>query len=285
ALAAAGGYPLQRVIPADTTITPVGKEPERRPAAPAEVQRSPLAEHLDRLGVGSWHAAGCRGRGVKVAILDSGFRGYREHLGKALPERVVVKSFRHDGNLEAKDSQHGILCAEIIHAVAPGAELLLANWEPENPEQFLEAVRWARREGAQVISCSIIMPTWSDGDDKGPVHDALAELLGPGTRKEDALFFASVGNTALRHWGGMVQAGRDGWDEWGPGKTDNVLKPFSGAEPLSVEFCAPAGSRFEVVVHALLLNRDVRSGLTDPDSPTGCVALRFDPKWGHRYSV
>src|SRR5262245_15461904 len=29
--------------------------------------------HLARLGVDRWHAAGHRGRGVKVAILDSGF--------------------------------------------------------------------------------------------------------------------------------------------------------------------------------------------------------------------
>src|SRR5262245_29420846 len=49
--------------------------------------------HLQRLGVDRWHAAGHRGAGIKIAVLDTGFRGYREHLGKALPARVTARSF------------------------------------------------------------------------------------------------------------------------------------------------------------------------------------------------
>src|SRR5262245_36575284 len=59
------------------------------------------AEHLVTLGVDRWHRAGWRGQGCKVAILDGGFRDWRKYLGKGLPDRVVVRSFRHDGNLEA----------------------------------------------------------------------------------------------------------------------------------------------------------------------------------------
>src|SRR4051812_27176204 len=97
---------------------------------------------LEVLGVTQWHSAGVTGRGVTVAILDSGFRGYRTHLGKALPATVTVKSFRHDGDLEAKDSTHGILCAELIHALTPDAKLLCANWEPDRPDTFLAAIKW-----------------------------------------------------------------------------------------------------------------------------------------------
>ena len=66
---------------------------------------------------------------------------------------MLVRSFRADQNLEARDSQHGVLCAEVIHALAPQARLLLANWEPDDPNSFLSAVRWAREEGASIISC------------------------------------------------------------------------------------------------------------------------------------
>src|SRR5437588_10264357 len=83
---------------------------------------------LRRLRADRWHADGYRGQGVTVAVLDSGFRGWRRHLGGALPERVETRSFRRDGDLEAKDSQHGILCAEVVHALAPDAKLLFANW-------------------------------------------------------------------------------------------------------------------------------------------------------------
>src|SRR4051812_34820529 len=93
-------------------------------------------------GADAWHAAGVRGRGVKVAVLDTGFRGYRDHLGRELPATVKVKSFRHDADLEARDSNHGVACAEVIHTLAPDAELLFANWEPDHPETFLAAVAW-----------------------------------------------------------------------------------------------------------------------------------------------
>src|SRR4051794_4256427 len=70
--------------------------------------------HLENLGVARWHALGWEGQGVKVAVLDSGFRDYREFLGAGLPRRVLARSFRKDRNLEARASQHGILCAETI---------------------------------------------------------------------------------------------------------------------------------------------------------------------------
>ncbi len=99
--------------------------------------RAALYHAATRLGVPAWHQAGQRGKGVKIAILDSGFRGYQGALGKVLPAAVKVRSFRRDGRLDARNSQHGILCAEVIHHLAPDAELLFANWEPENPAQFL----------------------------------------------------------------------------------------------------------------------------------------------------
>src|SRR4051794_16338555 len=70
------------------------------------------ADHLARLGAPGWHDAGFRGQGITVAVLDTGFRGYRDQLGKSLPADLVVRSARKDGNLEAKDSQHGILVGE-----------------------------------------------------------------------------------------------------------------------------------------------------------------------------
>lgn len=204
-------------------------------------------EHLAQLGVDSWHAAGHRGRGVKIAILDSGFRGYQKHLGTALPARVTVRSFRADGNLEGRDSEHGILCGEVIHAIAPEAEILLANWDIDSSEQFLAAARWARRQGAKVISCSLIMPGWSDGEGGGHVNAELARILGPGTESGDLLCFASAGNTAHRHWSGPFKDHGDGLHEWNPGRTRNELSPW-GQDRVSVELYAQPGDEYEVDV-------------------------------------
>ena len=236
------------------------------------------------MGVPASHAAGWRGQGVKVAILDSGFRGYTSHLGKALPEHVTVHSFRTDGDLEAKDSQHGILCGEVVHAIAPDAELLFANWGPEQPEQFLEAVRWARRRGARIVACSLIMPTWSDGDGGGEVHQALADALGNGDKPDSVLFMAAAGNTAQRHWGGEFHDGGDGWHEWAPGRTENRISPWEGEAP-SVELCWRPGAVYELSVRDLTAGRE--AGRTEAVIGEGhcCAAVRFEPEAGHAYAA
>ena len=85
----------------------------------AEERRSQL---LAQMGADRWPSAGFRGKGVKIAVLDTGWRGWRNHLGKALPASVLAHSFRADGNLEWKDNQHGILCAEVIHHVTEAVD-------------------------------------------------------------------------------------------------------------------------------------------------------------------
>src|SRR5438309_1659517 len=82
-------------------------------AAPGDAGRE-RSRQLTRVGADRWHAAGARGQGVKVLVIDSGFRGWRSYLNAALPGAVLAKSFRHDTALEARDSQHGVLCGEVV---------------------------------------------------------------------------------------------------------------------------------------------------------------------------
>jgi subtilisin family serine protease len=245
-----------------------------------DLRPAPLREDLlEKLGVNRWHAAGIRGAGVKVAVLDSGFRGYRDFLGTSLPAEVTVRSFRIDGNLEAKDSQHGILCAEVIHTLAPAAEILLANWEPDSPEAFLEAARWAKQEGAKVINCSVIMPSWSDGEGHGSVHRALEKILG-----RDVLLCASAGNTAKRHWTGPFHDRGDGYHEWETGRIDNDLARL-GSDRVSVELCWKPGPDYDLNV----VDRDTREVIASsparPGYPRGAAVARFFPDADRRYAV
>lgn len=260
--------------------------PTRAPASSAgPLQRAAL---LDQLGVERWHKAGRRGRGVTIAILDSGFRGYRNFLGNGLPQRVLARSFRKDGNLEARDSQHGILCAEIVHALAPEAQLLLANWETDQPASFLDAVRWARDQGARVVSCSVIMPGWSDGEGGGPVHAALRSILGTGAKASDLLLFASAGNTAQRHWSGRVCLDAAGRHQWQPNRTRNRIRPW-GCERLSVELYGPrlAGLDLEVreVDSGHAVGEAVARGSGSEQLPWATVVVRFEPRPGEAYDI
>jgi hypothetical protein len=250
-----------------------------------ETPQHALAHALDRLGVHAWHKAGYQGQGLKIAILDSGFKGYSRAMDRVFPRQVRVRSFRKDGRLDAKESQHGILCAEVVRRLAPKAELLFANWEPENPEYFLEAVRWARREGAQLISCSLIMPSWSDGEGGGPIHARLREILGAGDRPGDMLCFISAGNTALRHWGGAFRPATDGWHQWSRARKDNGLRPL-GEDRVSVELCGAPASAWELAVRDVTTGREIGRARSGGGAGTGRGAVvRFDPTAGHRYAV
>ena len=290
------------------TTVPAG---EAGPSAPVPPSAMPAVlarqKHLAALGLEPWQAAGATGKGVKIAILDTGFHGYHDHLGKALPAHVTTHSFRRDGNMEARDSQHGILCAEVIHAIAPDAELLLADWDVDSPDEFLAAVRWAREQGATIISCSVVMPSCSDGEGGGTVHRDLDALLGSGSGPHDLLCFASAGNTIDRHWCGPFHDGGDGFHEWAPGKKDNPLRPWS-SERVAVHLYSKPGAGYELTVldaaatpltqpsppgaggrgqgEGGAADREICKVQTD-DHQTDRVAavVRFQPEDGHTYRV
>jgi hypothetical protein len=246
----------------------------------------PRDQLLSQLGVDRWLTAGFRGRGVKVAVLDTGFRGWHDHLGKDLPAHITARSFRADGKLEFRDSQHGILCGEVIHTIAPDAELLFANWEPGHVDQFLAAVRWAKEQGARVISVSVIMPSWSDGEGGGTVHRALSDLLGPGSGHDDLLCFASAGNTTERHWAGHFRDNGDGWHRWQGTRIEDGLSPWAGEPEVAVELYGRAGASYELWVYDSGAGREVGHAATDPAQKDRLsAAVRFAPVRDHSYGV
>jgi hypothetical protein len=231
------------------------------------------------MNVTKWHQAGERGKGVRVAILDTGWAGYRDHLGQALPRTVVARSFRPDGRLEARASQHGILCAEVIHAIAPEAELYLLTWDVDRPGTFLDAVRWARQQKVQIISCSVIMPTWSDNEGNGNAHRELAGLLG-----EQGLFFAAAGNTAERHWQGTFTPDAEQWHLWARGIRDNRLVPWE-YERVSVEMMWRGNARYRLEVVDYDSGEAVAVANETRDSHHSWAAARFVPQAGRIYGV
>lgn len=276
-------FMLTATLSSKQTTSPIVDDFTEQAEDPAKDVVPQLPKRILSDDVTRWHTAGYRGQGLKVAILDSGWKGYRSFLDKGLPATVKVRSFRADGNLESKDSQHGILCAEVIHALAPKAELLFANWEPDHPASFLEAVRWAREQGANVVSCSCIMPNWSDGEGGGSVHESLAKILGSGKGKGDMVFCGCVGNTARRHWSGNFTPDNDGFHQWSMGRRDNALKPW-GDERVSVELYTKPGASYEIVV--VDSKGKTETSATSRTVEGRCTATaRFEPRKGEGYQV
>ena len=100
--------------------------------------------------VEAWHGAGWTGQGIRIGVLDSSFAGSSTLLGSELPTAVTVASFHAEG-LERGTNKHGTAVAEIIHDVAPGAELVLVN---AGADRLSEAVDFFIAEDVDVINLS-----------------------------------------------------------------------------------------------------------------------------------
>jgi hypothetical protein len=144
----------------------------------------------------SWHSQGLTGAGVKVAVLDLGFQGYTSLLGTELPAAVTAQSFRADGDITGGGEKHGTGVAEIVHEMAPGAQLYLANFDTE--VELANASQWLTAQGVQVINASWGYFTSGPGDGTGIVDDVVTQSTAAGT-----LWSVAAGNHANRHWSGQ----------------------------------------------------------------------------------
>src|SRR5262249_40453634 len=146
--------------------------------------------------------------------------------------------------------------------------------------------RWAKQEGARVISCSVIMPSWSDGQGGGAMHRALTALLGPGTAAADPLCFASAGNTTERHWAGPFHDRGDGWHCWQAQPIDNALRRWAGEDTVHVELYGRHTGSYEVCVFDTDTGKEVGRAASNPQQTDRLsAAVRFAPQADHSYSV
>jgi hypothetical protein len=155
-------------------------------------------EGLAALNGPAWHAAGYRGAGVKVGMIDGGFQGYTALLGTDLPSTVTVRNFV-DGEGDSQvdgTTRHGTSCAEIMYDVAPQASLYLAKISTNLDLQ--EAVAWLRdTHQVDVISTSLGWYNITPGDGTGEFANLVQSARNAG------IFWATAaGNDREAHWGG-----------------------------------------------------------------------------------
>lgn len=130
---------------------------------------------------------------VKVAILDLGFTDYESLLGTELPASVTAKSFRSDLQLET--NVHGTACAEIVHDMAPAAQLYLVNFNTDTEQH--QAVDWLIAQGVNIISYSIGWANAGDGKGTGPITEDVKKAANAGIT-----WCSAAGNDAQVHWEG-----------------------------------------------------------------------------------
>jgi subtilisin family serine protease len=141
---------------------------------------------------------GWTGKGVKVAIIDSGFGGYTRRISEGeLPANVKIQDFCGGTHFTA-NTDHGTAVAEIVHEMAPSAQLYLICFETD--VGFQQAEQYAKAQGAQIITHS--GSTFNGGrGDGAPIAGSEGAIVAD-ARQSGILWVNSAGNSAERHWDG-----------------------------------------------------------------------------------
>lgn len=146
------------------------------------------SEGVNLTGADSLHIAGITGSGTKVAVIDVAFKGLTAaQFNGDIPANVITHDYT--GNGLQTEYKHGTGCAEIVHDMAPDAELHLLKIRDEI--DFYDAIDYCINNGIDIINLSGGMIGSGPGDGTGPVDEACDEA-----RANGILVVSVAGNQA-----------------------------------------------------------------------------------------
>ena len=199
---------------------------------PPEPSRGPTtSEGVAVHGADNWHGNGYTGRGVKVGVIDAGFKGILSSQERGeLPSDIMARCYRTVGRYDtwlaacnASDEDHGTLVAESLVDIAPDAQLYIAD--AGTPGDLLRTVRWMIHEGVEVINMSMSF-LW-DGPGDGTSQSSISPLKTVDLAVENGVVWVnSAGNENQRTWYGQFNDS-DG-DDWHEFTARDELNSFMG---------------------------------------------------------
>ena len=178
-------------------------------------------------GSPAWNQAGYSGQGVKVGVIDLGFKGLTSLMGTELPATVQARCYTDIGvftenlaDCEAVDpvpettlpecldavqrgavagADHGTIVAESVLDIAPEVELYVS--QPGSRADLQDAAEWMASQGVSVINYSV---GWIfDGPGDGTSPSSISPLNTVDQSVESGVIWVnSAGNSGQRAWFG-----------------------------------------------------------------------------------
>ena len=181
------------------------------PSRPASNLRSPSSQQTpaDSHGATAWRLAGADGTGVKVGVIDYGFKDFRTRLPNLTP---AAKPFCYDTNgvlskidISGCESNiglppsdyHGTLVAEALTEIAPNIALYIAN--ANTGPRVKAAVDWMDENDVDVINYSQFGVWDGPGDGTSPDPESYLSSLDDAV-DADMLWVSAAGNEARNIW-------------------------------------------------------------------------------------
>lgn len=167
----------------------------------------------------AWHSKGVTGSGAKVAVIDTGFEGLaaRQAAGE-LPASATSVDFCTTPM--GAPEKHGTAVAEVVHEMAPSAQLFLICIETE--VDLANAAAYVKANGITIVNHSIGWYNTARGDGTGGA--GTPDAIVADAHANGVLWINAAGNAAQQHWSGsFTDANGNGVHEFvGSDETNTV---------------------------------------------------------------
>ena len=166
----------------------------RLPIAPRPLV---VSEGVARVKASVYSRSGFTGRGVKIGVIDIGFVGVPSLQNRGELPQVFYRDFSGEGIFErgglSEDAMvHGSACAEIVHDIAPDAEIHL--YKVGNFVDLENAKDAAIQEGLDIVTVSL---GWDFARGFGDGTGSACEIVDDAFQN-NVLWVNAAGNEALR---------------------------------------------------------------------------------------
>ncbi|GAA4511345.1 S8 family serine peptidase [Actinoallomurus oryzae] len=300
-----------RALAAGRTLSSIGavavRQPKKQALAPKAtiqagvrhiwldrtVRVKALDHNLDQIGAPAAWKAGATGKGVKVAVLDTGVDANHPDLKGRIAEQKnftdtadTVDHFGHGTHVAATIAGTGAAANGERRGVAPEADLLIGKVLDDDgfgeESDIIAGMEWAAAR-APIVSMSL------GGYSDDPANDPMTKAVDDLTAKEGALFVVAAGNDGAPDSvetpgiaGSALTVGAvDGQDQVAAfsSRGGKVLKPEIAAPGVGIVAARAAGTSMGHVIDANYTSADGTSMATPHVAGAAAALLQEHPSW------
>ncbi len=198
---------LQLLVPYEVLVSLASLDGVERVREPFFARAKAIeSEGVDQMFFLDWHADGYTGEGVRIAILDIGFAGWTNVGDDEIPSDTTT-----DGTTAGwQSADHGTAVAEIVHDVAPDAELGLFNFQTD--QEYVDRMEAIVEDGWEVINASIGFDNVWHADGSSPYSQTVDWAVDNGV-----VYVAAAGNEGYNYVSGEIS---DRLDDSGASQSD-----------------------------------------------------------------
>lgn len=181
-----------------------GVERVKEIVPPVSTKRNYTSEGVALHLASSWHSKEYIGQGKKVGIIDNGFEGLSELMGRDLSTTVKAMCYRGVNDFSAaledcnNSTPHDTATAGNVIDMVPEASLYITT-DAGSYEDLQDIIEWTVSEGVSIIKRALFSSFERPGDGPSPFPISILSVIDRAVQG-GALFVNSAGNSSLETW-------------------------------------------------------------------------------------